>query len=92
MSLHREDLIWDVRASDQECQRFSFAVTDVSAIHKKGRVQRLQLEAEKPGYIRDGHSATKYDCDLPVHKRIDGRANLLFICGKPARLKTTNTT
>jgi hypothetical protein len=74
MSLHREDLIWDVRASDQECQRFSFAVTDVSAIHKKGRVKRLQLEAEKPGYIRDGHNATKYDCDL--HKRIDGRENL----------------
>jgi hypothetical protein len=35
MSLHRENLIWDVRASHHECQRFSSTVTDAKSIHKK---------------------------------------------------------
>jgi hypothetical protein len=38
MSLHMENLIWDVRSSDQECQRFSSEVTCVKSMHKQERV------------------------------------------------------
>jgi hypothetical protein len=38
MSLHRENLIWDIRSSDQECQRFSSRVTGVRLMHKEERI------------------------------------------------------
>jgi hypothetical protein len=37
LSLHMENLIWDVRSSDQECQRFSSRVTDGKPMHKQER-------------------------------------------------------
>jgi hypothetical protein len=48
ISLHREDLIWDVRASDQECRRFSSAVTDVNAIHWKELVNDCNRRRRNP--------------------------------------------